>query len=311
MISVIVPVYNVEPYLAQCLDSLLAQTFSDIEIIVVDDGSTDGCPQICDEYSRRDERITVFHTDNHGLSAARNLGIDNSHGEWLMFVDSDDWVEPQFCELPYRAAVENEADLVIFGYNYHSANGQVKKGNPKITGLVTWQEAVLYGSQTVWDKLYKKHLFNTVRYPVGRLYEDIATTHCIVYSARRILMIDELLYDYRVRNGSITRNEDSFVDYELYRSQLKWLDDTVSYGLSEEIVKNNMFKSSLRLLEHVKPSDDPLYRRAEEIVSTFEIDPDRLNAHERNCLKIWKLNKNLLNTWYQEKKRGESDAGIH
>ncbi|MBR5089186.1 MAG: glycosyltransferase [Ruminiclostridium sp.] len=310
MISVIVPVYNVEPYLAQCLDSLLAQTFSDIEIIVVDDGSTDGCPQICDEYSRRDERITVFHTDNHGLSAARNLGIDNSHGEWLMFVDSDDWVEPQFCELPYRAAVENEADLVIFDVSRIFGEKRIPPSPIPVSGIVTWQEAFEHGRPAAWNKLYKRYLFDTIRYPVGRLFEDIAVTHKLINYAKRIVYIDDSLYNYRIHSGSISKTIDERTQYEELRSRLEQYTDIMEYGYPEDKAKLLIFRIAIKFLEKCEPSDDQLYHRAEEIVSTFEIDPDRLNAHERNCLKIWKLNKNLLNTWYQEKKRGESDAGI-
>ena len=118
MISVIVPVYNVEPYLRKCLDSILAQTYRNLEILVIDDGSTDGSGRICDEYAGRDERIKVFHTENHGLSCARNLGLDNANGEWIGFVDSDDWIEPDMYEvlLPWAgktATADVECGVVL------------------------------------------------------------------------------------------------------------------------------------------------------------------------------------------------------
>ena len=109
MISVIVPVYNVELYLRKCLNSVVNQTYRDLEILIIDDGSTDGSGEICDEY-RKDERVRVFHTDNRGLSCARNLGLDNATGEWIGFVDSDDWIEPDMYEVLIRRAEETGAD---------------------------------------------------------------------------------------------------------------------------------------------------------------------------------------------------------
>lgn len=121
MISVIVPIYNVEAYLPKCLDSLAAQTFPDAEFILIDDGSTDRSAEIASAYVGADPRFFVYHTTNHGLSAARNLGIEKARGDWLMFVDPDDYVTPDFCETPYRDALREEADLVIFGYSMQQA----------------------------------------------------------------------------------------------------------------------------------------------------------------------------------------------
>lgn len=115
LISVIVPIYNVEKYVRKCLDSLVAQTLREIEVICIDDGSTDRSGEIADEIARDDARFRVIHTENRGLSAARNRGIDEARSQWLMFVDSDDWVSPEFCRVPYEAAIEYGADLVIFG----------------------------------------------------------------------------------------------------------------------------------------------------------------------------------------------------
>ncbi len=114
LVSVIVPVYKVEPYLERCLDSLLNQTLKEIEIIIIDDGSPDRCGQICDAYAARDDQFRVVHQENRGLSAARNVGIEMAQADYLMFVDSDDWVHPDYCRLPYEAAVEHGVELVIF-----------------------------------------------------------------------------------------------------------------------------------------------------------------------------------------------------
>ena len=170
MISVIVPVYNVEPYLRKCLDSIVNQTYRDLEILVIDDGSTDWCGKICDEYAGKDGRIRVFHTENRGLSCARNLGLDNARGEWIGFVDSDDWIETDMYEVLLKRAEETEADIVECG---------VLEEHPNRTGkrqeyLVTGTEAVIMLihrelSNAVWNKLWKKSCFDKIRFPEGRI----------------------------------------------------------------------------------------------------------------------------------------------
>jgi glycosyltransferase involved in cell wall biosynthesis len=127
MISVIVPVYNVEPYLRKCLDSIVSQTYQDLEILVIDDGSTDGSGKICDEY-KRDQRVRVFHTENAGLSAARNLGLDKAHGEWIEFIDSDDWVEPDYCRIPLELAESHKAYLAVSTNNTSAIRAYEKVG---------------------------------------------------------------------------------------------------------------------------------------------------------------------------------------
>ena len=153
-ISIIVPVFKVEHYLRKCIDSLLAQTMREIEIILVDDGSPDRCPEICDEYARKDQSIKVIHQQNRGISAARNAGLAAASGEYIMFVDSDDWVEPDFCRIPYETAESKGADMVIFSCIRHEGevSGRTRTGN---SGNMTKQEAMSKLAQgvrfTVWN----------------------------------------------------------------------------------------------------------------------------------------------------------------
>ena len=185
----------------------------EIEIICIDDGSTDSSGRIADEYCNTDEDgngnqlplIRVIHTNNRGLSAARNRGIDEAWTEWLMFVDSDDWVEQSFCEIPWRVAVENKADLVIFQSDNWKNGIKVRNKNKDThVGQINEYTAHDLGGATVWNKLYRKKLFNFLQYPEGRVYEDYAITAKVVHNAKTILLISECLYHYIFRRNSIS-----------------------------------------------------------------------------------------------------------
>lgn len=207
-LSVIIPVYNVGPYLRQCIDSVIGQTLSEIEIILIDDGSLDESGRICDEYAATDQRIKVIHKKNQGLACARNDGIDASTAPYVMFVDGDDWVEPDFCRRPYEEAVENDADMVLFTFSRICNNGRALNTDTKAAaGLLSEADAIRF-NVCIWDAawvgLYRRDLFNQVRYPDGRYYEDTGTSHRLIHEAKRIVLINESLYNYRVqRPGSI------------------------------------------------------------------------------------------------------------
>lgn len=209
-ISVIVPVYNVEPYLRQCLDSIVNQTYPNIEILIVDDGSPDRCGEICDEYAENDSRITVIHQENAGLSAARNAALDIARGEYIMFVDSDDWVEPTFCEKALEMALEYQVEIAIFGYysTYQNKSIPCVTSTPRILdGTETIRHIILKDElsfcNAVWNKIYHKRLFRNLRFPVGMLYEDNAFTYKILDSVSYLYVSDLILYNYRRRKNSI------------------------------------------------------------------------------------------------------------
>lgn len=207
MISVIVPIYNVEAYLKQCIDSIITQTYTDLEIILIDDGSTDNSGEIADSYS--DKRIKVFHTSNHGLSAARNIGIDNAHGEYLFFVDSDDWLEEDILESALNKMCEsdilcigviNESDLKSV---FSPIEPCVYYGGEALDALLN--DKIL---NVVWNKLYRKECFSNLRFPEGRICEDMATTYKLLRNASSVKLIDEYGYHYRIRRGSLSRIHD-------------------------------------------------------------------------------------------------------
>jgi len=211
-ISVIVPVYNVEQYLSRCVDSILGQTFSDLEVILINDGSRDTSGSICDSYAAKDSRVRVIHKKNGGLSSARNAGIDAAAGEYLTFVDSDDWIEPEMYETMLSLTEQYRADLVCAGrYDVDGATGEKKVGLcPKREECISSEEMV--GKIFLWDgcdssacdKLYHRDLFETFRYPEGKVCEDVPTTYKIVLKARKVVLCDRPFYNYYHRSGSIS-----------------------------------------------------------------------------------------------------------
>lgn len=213
LISVIVPVYKVEQYLKRCVDSILAQTYQNLEIILVDDGSPDLCGSMCDEFQQKDSRIVVIHQKNGGLSNARNAGIEIAKGSFLAFVDSDDYIAPDFVESLYRACIENHCELAQCKYEYVTGDAFTKaslQGETRCMSGRGMQEGLyaLDGAYNVvaWNKLYKKELFKEIRYPDGKIHEDEATTFRIFYLTEKVALVDRYLYGYFTSDSSITRN---------------------------------------------------------------------------------------------------------
>lgn len=211
-ISIIIPVYNVEQYLEKCIDSVLNQTISNLEIILVNDGSKDNSGLICDKYAVVDKRITVVHKQNGGLSDARNCGIKHSSGDYIIFLDSDDFLAPTFCEILLENARKYDADIVISGLknyyegdevNYEICNGS--KLSEQLTKEETYKRMFLQEKIDVnaTAKLYKRSLFNDIEFPKGMLYEDIQIVDKIIESANIIVAIDYRGYYYLQRQNSI------------------------------------------------------------------------------------------------------------
>lgn len=207
-ISVIVPIYKVDSYLRKCLDSIINQTYTNLEIILVDDGSPDNCPAICDEYAAKDERITVIHQKNGGLSAARNAALDIATGDYIGFVDSDDWIELDMYEYLMTNALTEHAEVTCCGRFEEYPNRTVPLCWPRYELMDTENAlgALLedrYLRNNVWEKLWKRDLFHGVRFPVGQNFEDVATTYRLFDAAGRILCLPEPKYHYRQRPDSI------------------------------------------------------------------------------------------------------------
>ena len=215
LISVIVPVYRVEEYLERCVKSILSQTYENLEVILVDDGSPDQCPAICDACAEKDARVKVIHQENKGLSGARNAGIDAASGEYLAFVDSDDYVSPHFIEELYQLLQDTGCAIGQCRFSYVKGDGLVEEGDSAFCiyrGESLMEQ--LYGPEekatcfvVAWNKLYRAELFKEtgIRYPEGRIHEDEATTYRLFHEAKKLAFLDRALYGYYTENGgSIT-----------------------------------------------------------------------------------------------------------
>lgn len=204
LISIIIPVYNVKDFVGKCLDSIARQKYENLDIVMVDDGSTDGSGKIGDEFAALDKRMRVFHKKNGGLSDARNFGIKKAKGEIIAFVDSDDLVSEDFVSAMYEGMTKSNADIVICGYNLVKPKKEVMSGEEATVKLLTQQENM---DIVAWNKLYKKSLFvdNDIWFPKGKKHEDTLTTYKVLSKAGRVAYLDEALYCYVERGDSIMK----------------------------------------------------------------------------------------------------------
>lgn len=242
IVSVIVPVYHVEKYLKKCVDSIINQTYKNLEIILVDDGSPDNCPKICDNYALKDNRIKVIHKVNGGLSDARNAGIDAASGDYLMFVDSDDFIEPEMIEVLYNALFDNDATMSICNYKlvYENPDDYVDDDvSPIKDGIISGKELIsdlFFNKYWHWViavcKLYRKELFDNVHFPLDRQHEDQYIFHKIVLQCEKIACVSVPMYNYLQRCGSIMHSVPS----------IKTLDDSEALFLrAEDLSRINGF----------------------------------------------------------------------
>ena len=211
LISVIVPIYKVETFLDKCISSIVDQTYKNLEIILVDDGSPDNCPQKCDEWAKKDSRIKVIHKENGGVSSARNAALDIAKGDYICFVDGDDYVAIDLYEKIVNLLRKNPFDIIVFDANRIDLNGDIFSSTEKIQeGLINSESALaeLLNSNInsyVWDKVYKKSLFDDVRFPVNRKWEDVATIYKLFMKTNNIYCYPQKMYFYLKREESITK----------------------------------------------------------------------------------------------------------
>ena len=210
LISVIVPVYKVQEYLNQCVSSIVNQTYQNLEIILVDDGSPDHCPAMCDEWAEKDPRILVIHKENGGLSDARNAGLDVASGEYIAFVDSDDWIAPDMYERLYQRLTEDHSDMAACGvemvWEAGTGSRMLTRPGSRVLEREEAMRAIIEESwlkQPVWYKLYKTALVRDIPFPIGKCHEDVFWSYQAVGAANRVSVFDSPCYFYRQRSNSI------------------------------------------------------------------------------------------------------------
>lgn len=242
LVSVVIPVYNVATYLDECVRSVAEQTHERLEIVLVDDGSTDGGGALCDRWKALDGRVNVIHQSNQGLSAARNTGLDHAHGEYVVCVDSDDYIEPTLVERALDVSLRYDAPMTMYTYDCVNETGD-KRWAPieagffpsepclaadDVLGLLLTSRLTFFAWKFLAKRsLYELNGYDHIRFPVGRKYEDVATTYRLVAQAGRIAMLDEPLLHYRQREGSILHNRKEILPS--YRDVTAITDDIVEY----------------------------------------------------------------------------------
>ena len=224
-LSVIVPVYKVEAYIIKCVESIINQTYKNLEIILVDDGSPDNCGKICDEYADLDSRIKVIHKKNGGLSDARNHGIKIATGDYITFVDSDDYIESDMYQVLMELSQQNDADISACNMAYvYEKDSKVKRDDSHQLRQLTPIEAYdimidYYGKlrMGVWNKIYRRELFNDIWFPKGQLYEDLAVMYKVIFRANKIMYLAESKYYYLQRGDAITSQPYSVREHDRYQ----------------------------------------------------------------------------------------------
>ena len=237
IISVIVPIYNVAPYLVRCVESIINQTYKNIEIILINDGSTDNSLNICEKYRNIDERIFLVDKVNGGLSDARNAGLDVCKGEYVAFVDSDDYVEESYLEKLYEAIKKADSDIAICSFSLVNENGKLRETEKMpdctcVDGRYILSNVLSktgYKYVVAWNKLYKREIFENLRFPVGKYYEDEYVNYRIFYGRKKIALVSDSLYNYVLRSGSITMSsitpEKIDMKIEMYRERIRFYKD--------------------------------------------------------------------------------------
>ncbi|GAA0796577.1 hypothetical protein GCM10008910_17620 [Faecalicatena orotica] len=298
LISVIIPVYNVDTYLETCVDSVLGQSYKNLDVILVDDGSTDLSSSICDEYKKNDKRVQVIHKTNGGLSDARNYGIDIAKGIYITFVDSDDFVSVDYIDTLFKLISENNADISIcknIKFSEDEENIQLKAKNNKeiicFNNLMAMQDLFYqkHIENSAWGKLYKSELFTNVRYPIGKLYEDMGTTYKLLYKARKVIWSSAEKYYYLQRENSIMNRKFS----------IRNMDRVI---ISEEIlefVKHNVpsienaaisraFISNVQVLREIPLTDKNYVKEIKSIKTNIQVYR-KIVLMDKNAKKINRL----------------------
>lgn len=212
LISIIVPIYNVEKYLKRCIDSIVNQTYKKLEIILVDDGSTDKSSNICDNYAKEDNRIKVIHKKNGGISETRNIGIENCQGKFIGFVDPDDYIGKDLYNILHHNLIESDSDISICNFktfefesiDFTNIIGYIQYNNIDALKELIFDKKI---TSHLWNKLYKKELFDSIKFPLNKIYEDLSVMYLLFYKSKKIVFSNSIQYGYYQRANSLCNSK--------------------------------------------------------------------------------------------------------
>lgn len=301
-ITIIVPVYNVEKYLEKCINSILNQTFTDFELILVNDGSIDKSGEICDYYSRKDNRIKVIHKINEGQAIARNKALDIARGDFIGFVDSDDYIEKDMYEILYNYCIEHECDISICAWTVYYKDKVLNKSNNKIE-IHNKEEAMKYMvegelyDEALWSKLFKKELFSEIRFPKMRRYEDTAITYKIFDKCNKVCYIGESKYNYIRREGSTMDNARKYINIDeiyIYDQMYKFLEENYNSACRYALIK--LLNNSMRILNSILEQDKFLdykleYYQVSKMMSKYYMKSMKIDYYPKTVKLLFFINK--------------------
>ena len=285
LISVLVPIFNSEKELRKCLDSIINQTYKNLEIILVNDGSTDKCGEICDEYAQKDSRIKVIHQENRGIASTRNVCLNNATGEYIAFVDSDDSILSDMCKDMLAKSLETDADMVVCDFENVYPEDMPKENTP----IIPFEEGEILpvdyvrkvsgehcgALSIVWNKLYKKHLFDNVKYPDGKIHEDDATIHRICHNCKKIFYIKKAYYLYHKNRDGIMHKKfsakrldstDAILDRINFFTDNDYPDSMI---YNSELFLINDFISSIRNLDKKSKKDRRAIKEKLQLIKPY------------------------------------------
>ncbi len=311
-LSIIIPIYNVEAYLKETLDSVGHQEYQDYELILVDDGSTDGSGAICDEYARQDERVRVIHQENGGVSAARNAGVAAAKGDFIGFVDSDDLIEPDMYAALVKIADEYRADVVQCRHNRDGLSERkerkldvvIKDGEQYVRDIFTHRGREYTNQVSLWTKIYRRELFCNIHFPEGQTYEDEQEAYKLCLKAKKIALVEDELYHYVKREDSIITGISA---KKLHDKQLA-LQDRVYYlprrlPELEKVCAVSFYDYSASVLLQTYKKDEEYYKKTKKCLkSSYKRIKRHLNFYQKTYyrwLKIPCLEKLVLKNDYE------------
>ena len=300
LISVIVPVYNVESYVAECIESIQNQTYMNLEIILVNDGSTDASGDICDQYAAYDERIQVIHKENAGVSAARNTGIESANGDYIGFVDSDDYIAPTMYEDMLKLMAEHDLDIIECTAFRNNGDTNIEGCNDGSLEIFNRDEALKMAMYdcfvAVWSQLYKRRVISDVRFPVGRKFEDSAVSYLFIANTKRVGHINRCLYYYRLNPNSTTQTS--------FDAKSRWdfvlgYEERLQYAIDHQLpyvddCNSLLMKAVLSCLTayYAKPTGNQVYYdKCKRMIETYRNDASYKLLNSKYKLFLWSFGR--------------------